>query len=109
MNGEKLSLDTISQKLESLEGWELLNMSITKTFPFGDFKESMDFVAQVAFAAEEANHHPDILIQYNRVTLTLSTHAEGGLTRKDFSLAEKIEGLLQPEEPQEETDATQTE
>lgn len=64
-----------------------------RRFRFPSFKEAITFVNQVAELAEEANHHPDILINYNRVTLTLTTHDEGGLTRRDFALATKINQL----------------
>ena len=58
-----------------------------------DFKDAIIFVGGVAFLAERANHHPDILIQWNKVTLTLSTHSAGGLTAADFNLARQISGL----------------
>ena len=68
------------------------NGEITKLYKFPDFKEAMGFVNRVADLAEEADHHPDILIRYNKVTLTLSTHSAGGLTEKDSQLARKIDG-----------------
>jgi 4a-hydroxytetrahydrobiopterin dehydratase len=58
-----------------------------------DFTHAMRFVNDVASAAERSNHHPDILIQWNKVTLTLSTHSEGGITIKDFALAKKIDKI----------------
>ena len=73
-------------------GWELKAAEIAKLYKFKDFKEAMGFVNRVADLAEEADHHPDILIRYNKVTLTLSTHSAGGLTEKDFQLARKIDG-----------------
>jgi 4a-hydroxytetrahydrobiopterin dehydratase len=66
---------------------------IHKRFTFGNFKEAMAFVNQVAELAESADHHPDILVNYKRVTLTLSTHSAGGLTQKDFDLASHIEKI----------------
>ena len=54
----------------------------------------MEFVNEVAALAEEANHHPDIDIRWNKVTLVLTTHSEGGLTQNDFDLAKKIDALL---------------
>jgi 4a-hydroxytetrahydrobiopterin dehydratase len=89
----KMSLDEISERIRNLEGWELAINQITKTFKFEDFKEAMDFVNDVAIMAEEARHHPDISINYNKVTLTLFTHSEGHLTEKDFRLAARIEEL----------------
>lgn len=74
--------------------WSWANDSITRTFQFEDFKGSMSFVNSVGESAEEAGHHPDIDIRWNKVTLTLSTHSEGGLTEKDLSLAEEIDGLV---------------
>ncbi len=75
-------------------GWELTGESITKTFQFGNFTESIAFVVRLAFHAEAADHHPDIDIRWNRVTLTLSTHDEGALTRKDTDLASAIEAIV---------------
>jgi 4a-hydroxytetrahydrobiopterin dehydratase len=60
---------------------------------FSDFSESMGFVNRVAHEAEKANHHPDIEIRWNKVTLTLSTHSEGGLTTRDLDLADIADGL----------------
>lgn len=77
--------------MKPLSGWELENGEITKQYKFKDFLEAMAFVKKVARLAEAADHHPDILIQYNKVTLTLSTHSAGGLTEKDFVLAGKID------------------
>lgn len=73
--------------------WSWADKEITRTFEFSDFNESMGFVTRVAMEAEKANHHPDIDIRWNKVTLTLSTHSEGGLTQLDLDLAEKADGL----------------
>ena len=89
---EKMSDTQIQESLQSLTGWELKNGEIMKLYKFPDFKEAMGFVNRVANLAEEADHHPDIEIRYNKVTLTLSTHSAGGLTEKDFQLARKIDG-----------------
>lgn len=67
--------------------WTLEGESISRTFVLRDFKESMAFVTQVALAAETADHHPDIDIRWNKVTLVLSTHSAGALTEKDIDLA----------------------
>jgi len=72
---------------EDNPGWTLSDAEITRTFEFEDFNEAMGFVTRVSLAAEKANHHPDIDIRWNKVTLTLSTHSEGGLTEKDLELA----------------------
>jgi 4a-hydroxytetrahydrobiopterin dehydratase len=74
--------------------WEVGDADIRRTFTFDDFVGSMGFVTKVALAAERANHHPDVDIRWNRVTLTLSTHSEGGLTSKDTELAETIDRLV---------------
>ena len=71
--------------------WAIHGESITRTFAFRNFQEAMGFVTSVALAAEHAFHHPDIDIRWNKVTLTLSTHDQGGLTEKDTSLAAQID------------------
>jgi 4a-hydroxytetrahydrobiopterin dehydratase len=80
-------------KLKTIKGWNLAGNEITKSFKKKDFVRAMGFVNSVALLAEKANHHPDIDIRWNMVTLTLSTHSEGGLTDKDFNLAKEIENL----------------
>ncbi len=92
-----LSQTEIQGKLRTLSGWGPKNKAIQKRFTFGDFKKAVTFVNQVAELAESADHHPDILINYKRVTLTLSTHSAGGLTQKDFDLASHIEKALHPD------------
>ncbi len=76
-----------------MPGWTLQGDSIVTTVTQSDFKEAMLFVGAVAYVAERANHHPDILIEWNKVTLTLSTHSAGGLTGADFDLAGAINAL----------------
>jgi 4a-hydroxytetrahydrobiopterin dehydratase len=83
----------IKSKLRKLKGWKLVNGEITKIFVLNDFVHAMGFVNSVALLAQKANHHPDIDIRWNKVTLTLSTHSAGGLTDKDFTLAKEIETL----------------
>lgn len=73
--------------------WTLAGEQISRTFEFNGFPPAVAFVVQVAFAAEAADHHPDIDIRWNKVTLTLSTHSEGALTSKDTSLAAAIDGI----------------
>ena len=90
-----LSDDEISTRLDGLANWDLVegakHPSIAATYTFTDFAGAMDFVNRVAGAAEQMNHHPDIDIRWNKVTLTLSTHSEGGLTTNDFELARRID------------------
>ena len=73
--------------------WRWADKEITRAFEFADFNESMGFVTRIALAAEKADHHPDIDIRWNTVTLTLSTHSEGGLTQKDLDLADTADSL----------------
>jgi 4a-hydroxytetrahydrobiopterin dehydratase len=80
----------IEQHLARVPGWERHGQEIRRTWAFGDFKGSMSFVNRVAALADAADHHPDIDIRYSRVTLVLSTHDAGGLTQRDFALAEAI-------------------
>ena len=83
-----LSAEQVEAKLSGLPGWELGDKAISRTFKFGDFPDAIAYVVRLGFAAEAADHHPDIDIRYKRVTLTYSTHSEGGLTEKDFAEAE---------------------
>ena len=87
----RLSEDEIERDLNSLAGWGREGEEIRKQFSFSDFRGSMAFVNAVADLAEAANHHPDITINYNRVTLALSSHDAGGLTDRDVNLAKQIE------------------
>ena len=81
----RLSATEAEQRLKSVRGWRLEGDQITKQFAFRDFPEAVRFVNALVPEAESADHHPDILINYKRVTLTYSTHSEGGLTEKDFA------------------------
>jgi 4a-hydroxytetrahydrobiopterin dehydratase len=74
--------------------WRREDDQIVRDLEFKDFAEAMAFVNRVADLAEEANHHPDILVHgWNKVRLTLTTHSEGGLTENDFEMARRIDGL----------------
>jgi len=88
-----LSEAEIEEGLKGLKGWERKGNEIVRVFKNKDFVESVGFVNKVAILAEKADHHPDILILYRNVTLTLSTHSQGGLTGKDFKLAGEIDAL----------------
>jgi 4a-hydroxytetrahydrobiopterin dehydratase len=90
----KLTPGEISQKMKTLSGWELAENAIKKQFVFESFLPAIDFVNRVAKLAEEMDHHPDITINYRRVTMQLSTHSAGGLTALDFALAQKIDGVV---------------
>ena len=89
-----LSDDDVQTRLEGLPEWAHKDNLITREFKFDDFQGSIDFVNRIAPPAEEMNHHPDIAISWNKVTLTLSTHSEGGLTENDFELAARIDSLV---------------
>ena len=80
----------IQQALAKLPGWQRNGIAIQRTFQFPDFKAAMQFVNKVAEAAEQANHHPDIDIRYNKVTMALVSHDSGGVTQRDVKMAEKI-------------------
>jgi 4a-hydroxytetrahydrobiopterin dehydratase len=84
----------IHRELKKMTGWIRFGDEIKKKFEFKDFVRAMVFVNSVALLAERANHHPDVDIQWNKVLLVLSTHSEGGITKKDIALAKKIESLL---------------
>ena len=88
---EKLDPAEIESKLANISEWSEINDSIQRTYSFDDFVASIRFVNTVADAAEAANHHPDMLIRYNKVTVTLSTHDAGGITNNDFDLAAKCD------------------
>ena len=90
---EKLSPKEINTALAASNGWLLQGGEIVRSFRFADFVEAMKFVNKVAEIAEAAQHHPDIHINWNQVTLNLSTHDAGGITQKDFDLAEQINGV----------------
>ena len=84
--------EQIRERLKQLPGWERAGGQIRKTYPFASFAEGMAFANRVAEAAEALDHHPDVLIQYRQVTLTLTSHDAGGLTERDFRLARRIDG-----------------
>jgi 4a-hydroxytetrahydrobiopterin dehydratase len=84
----------INERLSSLKGWNYFDNQIIKEFIEKDLKQSLLFVNQVGEAAESIDHHPDILIHsWNKVKISISTHSEGGVTQKDFRLAEMVESL----------------
>jgi len=80
----------VKHEIGKLPGWQTKDKAIQRTFEFPDFKGAMNFVNKVAEAAEQANHHPDIDIRYNRVTMALISHDSGGVTERDVRMASKI-------------------
>lgn len=88
-----LSDAEIEERLAGLSGWKRSGEAIEKSFERGDFVGSVEFVSGLVAPAEAMNHHPDLAISWDKVTVTISTHSEGGLTAADFELAEKIDAL----------------
>lgn len=93
---DKLSEDQVQDALKSIPEWAETGGQIHRTYRFKDFVDSMKFVGLVATQAETDQHHPDILIRWNKVTLTVSTHDAGGITQKDFDLAAKSDAFAAP-------------
>ncbi len=89
----KLSPEEIEQMLNDLPQWTEAGGVIQRTWQFKDFLHSMKFVNMVADLAESRQHHPDILVRYSKVTLSLSTHDAGGITKKDFRLAHEADAI----------------
>jgi 4a-hydroxytetrahydrobiopterin dehydratase len=89
----RLSPSDIKTHLEDVPDWSHQGNAIVRTFTLGNFVESVEFVNQLTELAEDANHHPDVDIRWNKVTLSLSTHSKGGLTKADFDLAMQIDEL----------------
>ena len=88
----KFNQEQINSNLLKLSGWSYENDSLTRQFLFKDFIEALSFVNAVGLESEKMDHHPDILMfAWNKVKITISTHSAGGVTEKDFSLAQKIE------------------
>jgi len=90
----KMNESEIALALKGVPEWGEHHGAIQRTFSFANFVESMRFVDEVAKLAEAQQHHPDILIRYNKVTLTVNTHDAGGITSKDFSLAKAVDALV---------------
>ncbi len=89
----KISLEDARQRLQGLPGWALDTDTIKRQFTFSGFPEAVAFLVRLGFAAEAVDHHPDLLVNYKRVTVAYSTHSEGGLTDKDFAGAEVATSL----------------
>ncbi|MBD2312165.1 4a-hydroxytetrahydrobiopterin dehydratase [Desertifilum sp. FACHB-1129] len=88
-----LSTSEIAAKASQLPGWSVSDRQLQQTRQFKDFVEAIAFVNQLVEPAEAAGHHPDIEISYNKVILSLTTHDAGGLTEKDFSLAQVLDQI----------------
>lgn len=85
--------DEIAKRLDALPGWRHRGNAIERVYDLGNFDGSIRFVNAVAAAANAADHHPDITISWNRVTITLSSHDAGGVTERDTALAAEIDRL----------------
>jgi 4a-hydroxytetrahydrobiopterin dehydratase len=85
--------DEIRTRLEALDGWSREGDRISKTLTFKDFRRAVEFLMRLTDEADRQNHHPDASLSWNELTLTLWTHASGGLTERDFRLAEAIDGM----------------
>ena len=93
MRPKRLSEDEIGQALRELTGWTREGEAITRQFTFASFPDAIAFATRLAFDAEAADHHPELTIDYKRVTLRYSTHSEGGLTQNDVEGARTADRL----------------
>ena len=92
-NSMPLTQAEIDQKIQTVPQWQQSEQTITRTFKFKNFVEAIAFVDKLVEPAEAAGHHPDLSISYNKVVVSLTSHDAGGLTEKDFSLAQTISDL----------------
>lgn len=93
----KLSDKEIQDRLQDLKGWEYREGALETTFEFKNFKEAFTIMTRIAFECEAQNHHPDWSNVYKTLTIRLSTHDAGGVTMKDFGLAQSIEEIIESE------------
>lgn len=91
---EKLGQEQVDKKLLEHPDWTQIGETIQRTYRFDDFLGSMAFVNRIAELAEQQQHHPDILIRYDKVTLTLSTHDASGVTDRDFKFASTVDSTV---------------
>jgi 4a-hydroxytetrahydrobiopterin dehydratase len=88
-----LERDEIDARVREADGWDLEGEAIVKQFKGGDFSGAVELVNRIVPVANEMNHHPDVSISWETVTVMITTHSEGGLTAADFELAERIDAL----------------
>ncbi len=93
MTVRALNSKEIQDELAKVKAWRLDGKEMVKTFEFSGFLPAMGFVNQVALLVERQDHHPDLLLQYNKVTLRLSTHDAGGISERDFRFAKTVDAL----------------
>ena len=89
-----MTTQQIGDHRKEVPDWSIRAKSLRRTFEFKGFLDSVRFVKQIATKAEKLNHHPDIDIRFDKVTLTLTTHDEGGITEKDFALAKRCDAVF---------------
>jgi 4a-hydroxytetrahydrobiopterin dehydratase len=94
MATKRLTDEQVEAQLATLTGWVRDGNAIRKQYTLGGFPDAVACVTRLGFDAEAADHHPDITINFKRVTLVFSTHSEGGLTQKDFDGARKVDALV---------------
>ena len=94
MRIEKLSPAAIDEQQRDLHGWQVHNHKLQRQFTFADFVEAFGFMSRVASLAEAMDHHPEWSNVYSRVEINLTTHDAGGISQRDFTLAQRINGLL---------------
>ena len=96
---ERISLEEAEERIQKLREWDLVDdgTAMVRSVTLPDFAASLAVANAIGVLADEANHHPDLLISYGFLRITLSTHDVEGLTEKDFQLAEKIDGVLTPD------------
>jgi len=94
MRSEKLSPSMIEDKLLALKGWKLSDEKLQRQWVFDNFIEAFGFMSRVALLAEAMDHHPEWSNGYNRVEINLTTHDAGGISQRDFTLADRINALL---------------
>ena len=91
----RLNEKQVIENLKSKSGWKVSDNKITKEFELKDFRSALEFVNKVGAEAESMDHHPDIFMHsWNKVKISVNTHSEGGITEKDFKLADRIEGIF---------------
>lgn len=86
-----MSHDEITGRLGEHPGWQLQGDALIRQYVFPSYPDAMMFAVRLAFDAEAADHHPDLLIRYKKVTVTWSTHSEGGVTERDFTGVEQAD------------------
>lgn len=94
MSVSKMSSEQIEAELKNLNGWELKNEKLRRELKFKNFVQAFGFMTQVAILAERLNHHPEWSNVYSRVTIDLTTHEAGGISQRDFELAQQINEIL---------------